>query len=110
MIIPTKPSGGIGTLYAFNWKLIFSYADLFIDTDDKREGVSDLDVLSDESFRGFPVEDPHRRGWHRSCCSQGGRPEGAGKEKDEFWTEHKKGTLGLYLQVLGLPPHASQEK
>ena len=73
---------------SFNLKPAFSYADLFIDTDDKREGVSDLDILSDKPFRGFPVEDPHRRRWHRSRCSQGGCPQGTGKEEDEFCMEH----------------------
>ena len=96
LIIPTTPNAGIGT-NAFNWKPIFSYADLFIDTDDEREGVSDLDILGDESFRGFPVEDPHRRGWHRSRCSQGGRPQGAGTEKDEFCSKTIKMERWAYI-------------
>ena len=58
--------------------LYSSDRDLLINTDDKRQGVSNLDVLSHQPLGSLPVEDPHAGGRHGSCGSQRGCAQATG--------------------------------
>ena len=54
---------------------------LLINADDKRQGVTNLDVFRHQPLGSLPVEDPHAGGRHGGCGSQRGCAQATGGKR-----------------------------